>query len=305
MQPGGLRKRNLSRGAVGPNSWVRGGSGKIQTSSFVRHSVLKTIILPRQARDKHRESTQKRDVFTQLPNGSVYDSTRYASPYAVLLAPMDDADWATVHDPPSLVFRSMKDRFDQDRLGTSKTHHGAMPGDDSQACLKYRRETYSKFRWYTGPAGSDRNTAVPARMKTVSFNHNHSTRLIDVVISQVPECIQHQGQTNEQTQIQIELCFEILPFLFSPDERITSCSLAWSCLVLPCLVLSCPVLSCPVLSCRVFLSSCCRTHSLAVCRQATATPPQPSTLPQRDNACNSCTNGLECHSRWSCSTVSW
>jgi len=72
-----------------------------------------------------------------------------------------------------------------------------MPGDDSQACLKYRRETYSKFRWYTGPAGSDRNTAVPARMKTVSFNHNHSTRLIDVVISQVPECIQHQGQTNK------------------------------------------------------------------------------------------------------------
>jgi hypothetical protein len=28
-----------------------------------RHLILKTIILPRQARDKHRESTQKRDAF--------------------------------------------------------------------------------------------------------------------------------------------------------------------------------------------------------------------------------------------------
>ena len=198
-------------------------------------------------------------------------------------------------DPPSLVCRSMKDRFDQDRLGTStsKTHHGAMPGDLSQACLKYRRETYSKFRWYTGPAGSDRNTAVPARMKTVSFNHNHP---FDRRCDQSSAGVYPTPGANKQTQVQIELRFEILPFLFSPDERITSCSLAWSCLVLPCLVLSC----------RVFLSSsCCRTHSLAVCRQATATPPQPSTPPQWDNACNSCSNGLECHSRWSCSTVSW
>jgi hypothetical protein len=31
----------------------------------LRHFILKMIILPRQARDKHRESTQKEDVFLQ------------------------------------------------------------------------------------------------------------------------------------------------------------------------------------------------------------------------------------------------
>ena len=32
---------------------------------FLRHLYIKCIVLPRQARDKHRESTQKRDVFSQ------------------------------------------------------------------------------------------------------------------------------------------------------------------------------------------------------------------------------------------------
>jgi hypothetical protein len=32
---------------------------------FLRHLYLECIILPRQARDKHRESAQKRDVFSQ------------------------------------------------------------------------------------------------------------------------------------------------------------------------------------------------------------------------------------------------
>jgi hypothetical protein len=34
----------------------------VQKRHFLRHLYIKTIILPRQARDKHRESTQKRVV---------------------------------------------------------------------------------------------------------------------------------------------------------------------------------------------------------------------------------------------------
>jgi hypothetical protein len=35
---------------------------QVRKRHFLRHFILKMIILPRQARDKHRESTQKRDV---------------------------------------------------------------------------------------------------------------------------------------------------------------------------------------------------------------------------------------------------
>ena len=39
--------------------------GQVRKRHFLRHLYIKCIILPRQARDKHRESTQKRDVFLQ------------------------------------------------------------------------------------------------------------------------------------------------------------------------------------------------------------------------------------------------
>jgi hypothetical protein len=35
----------------------------VRKTYFLRHLYIKTIILPRQARDKHRESTQKRVTF--------------------------------------------------------------------------------------------------------------------------------------------------------------------------------------------------------------------------------------------------
>ena len=35
----------------------------VRERPFLRHFIVKTIILPRQARDKHRESTQKRLPF--------------------------------------------------------------------------------------------------------------------------------------------------------------------------------------------------------------------------------------------------
>jgi hypothetical protein len=38
----------------------------VRKRAFLRHFILKTIILPRQARDKHRESTQKRRVSAAL-----------------------------------------------------------------------------------------------------------------------------------------------------------------------------------------------------------------------------------------------
>ena len=39
------------------------GSDTGEKSGFLRHLYIKCIILPRQARDKHRESTQKRERF--------------------------------------------------------------------------------------------------------------------------------------------------------------------------------------------------------------------------------------------------
>jgi hypothetical protein len=43
----------------------RGIEDEVRKRHFLRHLYIKCIILPRQARDKHRESTQKRDVFLQ------------------------------------------------------------------------------------------------------------------------------------------------------------------------------------------------------------------------------------------------
>ena len=38
-------------------------TGKKMAAVFLRHFILKLIFLPRQARDKHRESTQNKDAF--------------------------------------------------------------------------------------------------------------------------------------------------------------------------------------------------------------------------------------------------
>jgi len=38
-------------------------TGKKKAAVFLRHFILKLIFLPRQARDKHRESTQNKDAF--------------------------------------------------------------------------------------------------------------------------------------------------------------------------------------------------------------------------------------------------
>ena len=42
---------------------------KVKNRVVLRHFMLKTIILPRQARDKHRESTQKRGAFFLTDGG--------------------------------------------------------------------------------------------------------------------------------------------------------------------------------------------------------------------------------------------
>ena len=41
--------------------------GMGQKTPFLRHLYIKYMILPRQARDKHRESTQKRMAFSYRP----------------------------------------------------------------------------------------------------------------------------------------------------------------------------------------------------------------------------------------------
>jgi hypothetical protein len=51
------------QGATG--SSMNAEESKVRKRHFLRHLYIKCIILPRQARDKHRESTQKRDVFSQ------------------------------------------------------------------------------------------------------------------------------------------------------------------------------------------------------------------------------------------------
>jgi hypothetical protein len=40
-----------------------------KTGGFFRHLYIKVIFLPRQARDKHRESTQKKMPFSQIVGG--------------------------------------------------------------------------------------------------------------------------------------------------------------------------------------------------------------------------------------------
>ena len=50
--------KNLGMGTV-----LLTGAGGAENASLLRHFRLKMIILPGQARDKHRESTQKRDAF--------------------------------------------------------------------------------------------------------------------------------------------------------------------------------------------------------------------------------------------------
>jgi hypothetical protein len=52
-------------GTLNVNASIDGKVRK-ETGLFLRHLYIKVIILPRQARDKHRESTQKRDFFSQV-----------------------------------------------------------------------------------------------------------------------------------------------------------------------------------------------------------------------------------------------
>jgi hypothetical protein len=52
------RISNTGLGDAGLQSLVR-------QTRLLRHFILKMIILPRQSRDKHRESTQKKDAFLQ------------------------------------------------------------------------------------------------------------------------------------------------------------------------------------------------------------------------------------------------
>ena len=47
-------------GGAGRSSAPREGNEEVGERLFLRHSILKVIILSRQARDKHRESTRKR-----------------------------------------------------------------------------------------------------------------------------------------------------------------------------------------------------------------------------------------------------
>jgi hypothetical protein len=53
------------------------GRHALQKTAFLSHSYLKTIILPRQARDKHRESTQKDAVFRTFSSCVVSDDATH------------------------------------------------------------------------------------------------------------------------------------------------------------------------------------------------------------------------------------
>jgi hypothetical protein len=46
-----------------PRHDCRGRKRRLRKTAFLSHFYIKTIILPRQARDKHRESTQKKMPF--------------------------------------------------------------------------------------------------------------------------------------------------------------------------------------------------------------------------------------------------
>ena len=54
--------RERGGGAIINISSASGLANQVRKRVFLRHFMLKMIILPRQARDKHRESTQKKDI---------------------------------------------------------------------------------------------------------------------------------------------------------------------------------------------------------------------------------------------------
>ena len=55
--------RSLLQAASAATTTAQAWSGRCLKTAFLRHLYIKTSILPRQARDKHRESTQKSGVF--------------------------------------------------------------------------------------------------------------------------------------------------------------------------------------------------------------------------------------------------
>eukprot|EP01046_Picozoa_sp_COSAG06_P038221 COSAG06_NODE_4392_length_4305_cov_1.890157_5_plen_106_part_00 len=63
--------------------WGRNGEGgaedPCEKTAFLRHLYIKMIVLPRQARDKHRENSKK-DAFLQVSNGRVRRSVHQGLP---------------------------------------------------------------------------------------------------------------------------------------------------------------------------------------------------------------------------------
>ena len=69
-----------------------------KTARFV-HFLLKMIILPRQARDKHRESTQKRRRFLAARMKASAPSCDLVTAAPVVGYFLDHANWAQLHPP--------------------------------------------------------------------------------------------------------------------------------------------------------------------------------------------------------------
>jgi hypothetical protein len=93
----------------------------LHRSPFLRHLYIKCIFLPRQARDKHRESTQKGGVFrTALQRDEVRSRPPLALDHACHAQPsppfVKSLPLVTIRPEPVLA----KDRFRQEKSGPPK-----------------------------------------------------------------------------------------------------------------------------------------------------------------------------------------
>jgi hypothetical protein len=69
------QKDRFSQGLWGQDAVAVQGRGAGEKTVLFSHSYIKTMILPRQARDKHRESTQKKDPASCRASSTLTDGS--------------------------------------------------------------------------------------------------------------------------------------------------------------------------------------------------------------------------------------
>jgi hypothetical protein len=117
----------------------------LQKTPFLRHVYIKTIILPRQARDKHRESTQKKEAFFA---GCFIEQDKSA------LAPCNDNVTSTT--PPVEMTLDFADDIPPSWLGLTSSAAGGQAGQGDGAGGVISCDVFDVYGCpAAGPCGTD------------------------------------------------------------------------------------------------------------------------------------------------------